>query len=106
MTGAATATKEAMTGAAVATFNAIADVSEILRRTLHAGVQSVGASCIIHDLVAAPSTAMTLSLTLYEVAEDPSSRNRPDIRQVVNNQVQLTRSPTASTVPANSLPRM
>jgi Pvc16 N-terminal domain len=79
----------------VATFSAIADVSEILRRTLHAGVQTVGATCIIHDLVAAPSTAMTLSLTLYEVAEDPSSRNRPDIRQVVNNQVLLTRSPTA-----------
>lgn len=79
----------------MATFNAIADVSEILRRTLHAGVQVVGASCIIHDLVASPSTAMTLSLTLYEVAEDPSSRNRPDIRSVVNNQVMVTRSPTA-----------
>jgi hypothetical protein len=80
---------------AVATFNAIADVSEILRRTLHAGVQSVGASCIVHDLVASPSVGMTLSLTLYEIAEDPSSRNRPDLRTVVNNQVTVQRSPTA-----------
>ena len=79
----------------MATFNAIADVTEIVRRTLDAGVQSVGATCIVHDLVTTPSLGMTLSLTLYEIAEDPSARNRPDIRTVVNNQVLVTRSPTA-----------
>ncbi len=79
----------------MATFNAIADVSEILRRTLDAGVQTIGATCIVHDLVASPSIGMTLSLTLYEIAEDPSSRNRADRRIVQNNQVTVTRSPTA-----------
>ena len=79
----------------MATFHAIAEVSEILRRTLDAGVQPIGASCIVHDLVAAPAVGMTLTLTLYEIAEDPSARNRPDLRVIVNNQVTLQRSPTA-----------
>lgn len=79
----------------MATFRAIADVSEILRRTLDAGVQPIPASCILHDLVTVPAVGMTLTLTLYEIAEDPSARNKPDIRVVQNNQVTLQRSPTA-----------
>ena len=79
----------------MATFRAIADVSEILRRTLDAGVQTIPASCIAHDLVTVPAVGMTLTLTLYEIAEDPSARNKPDIRVVQNNQVTLQRSPTA-----------
>jgi hypothetical protein len=80
----------------MATFNAIQEVSEILRRTLHDGLNSsVGATCIIHDLVNTPSAAMTLTLTLYEVAEDPSARNKPDIRILENNQVTTQRSPAA-----------
>jgi hypothetical protein len=81
--------------ATMATFQAIADVSEILRRTLDAGVQPIGASCIVHDLLTTPAIGMTLTLTLYEIAEDPSSRNRPDLRTLQNNQVSITRSPTA-----------
>lgn len=79
----------------MATFHAIADVSEIVRRTLDTGVQAVGASCIVHDLVTSPPLGMTLSLTLYEIAEDPSSRNRADIRTIQNGQVMFQRSPTA-----------
>lgn len=79
----------------MASFQAIADVSEILRRTLDAGVQPIGAACIVHDLVAAPAVGMTLTLTLYEITEDPSSRNRPDIRVVTGNQITFTRSPAA-----------
>lgn len=79
----------------MATFHAIADVSEILRRTLDAGVKPIGASCIVHDLVTAPAVGMTLTLTLYEIAEDPSARNRPDIRIVQNNQITFQRSPAA-----------
>ncbi len=79
----------------MATFHAIADVSEILRRTLDAGVSSIGATCIVHDLVQAPAVGMTLTLTLYEISEDPSARNRPDIRVVQNNQVSFQRSPSA-----------
>jgi len=79
----------------MATFRAIAEVTEILRRTLNAGVQTTGATCIVHDLVNAPSIGMTLTLTLYEIAEDPSARNRPDLRVVQSNQVTYQRSPTA-----------
>jgi len=79
----------------VGTFQAIAEVSEILRRTLDAGVQPIGAQCILHDLVAAPAIGMTLTLTLYEISEDPSARNRPDIRTVQNGQISFQRSPAS-----------
>lgn len=79
----------------MATFNAIREVSEVLRRTLDAGMQSIGAGCIVHDLVDTPAVGMTLTLTLYEIAEDPSARNRPDIRVVLNNQITTQRSPTS-----------
>lgn len=79
----------------MATFQAIADVSEVLRRTLNAGVAAIGASCIVHDLVTAPAVGMTLTLTLYEIAEDPSARNRPDIRTVQSGKVTFTRAPAS-----------
>jgi len=44
-------------------FNAIAEVSQILQRTLDAGVQNVGAQCVVHDLVSTPSIGMTLTRT-------------------------------------------
>jgi hypothetical protein len=77
------------------TFNAIRDVSEILKGVLDTGLTEVGASCIVHDLVTTPAVGMTLTLTLYEVAEDPSARNRPDLRVVVNDRVETRRSPAA-----------
>jgi hypothetical protein len=77
------------------TFNAIREVSEVLKRVLDTALTNVGASCIVHDLVTTPAVGMTLTLTLYEVAEDPSARNRPDIRVVVNNQVETRRSPAS-----------
>ncbi len=79
----------------MATYDAIRDVSEILRRILDAGVNAVGASCQNHDLITQPATAMTLTLTLYEVGEDPSSRNRPDVRVLANQQVLTRRSPAS-----------
>jgi hypothetical protein len=80
-------------GAAVATFNAIKEVSEVLRNVLDAGLAPIGATCSIHDLVAQPATGMTLTLTLYEIAEDPSARNKPDIRTIQGNQVTTRRPP-------------
>ena len=77
------------------TFNAIRDVSEILKRVLDAGLVDVGASCIVHDLVTTPAVGMTLSLTLYEITEDPSARNRPDLRVSVNDRVEARRSPAS-----------
>jgi hypothetical protein len=75
------------------TFNAIRDVSEILKGVLDSGLANVGAGCIVHDLVTTPAVGMTLTLTLYEVAEDPSARNRPDLRVVVNDRIETRRPP-------------
>src|SRR5215510_1322322 len=77
------------------TFNAIRDVSEILKGVLDTALADVGAGCIVHDLVTTPAVGMTLTLTLYEVAEDPSARNRPDLRVMVNDKVELRRSPAS-----------
>lgn len=77
------------------TYNAIRDVSEILKGVLDTGLDEVGASCVVHDLVTTPAVGMTLTLTLYEVAEDPSARNRPDLRVMVNDKVETRRPPAA-----------
>jgi hypothetical protein len=45
--------------------------------------------------VTTPAVGMTLTLTLYEIAEDPSARNRPDLRVVVNDKVETRRSPVS-----------
>ena len=76
----------------MATFDAIMEVSTILQAVLSDRLTAVAATCINHDLVTTPSTGMTLTLTLYEVAEDPSARNKPDIRVVVGSQVTTQRS--------------
>jgi len=77
------------------TFNAIRDASEILKRVLDTGLADVGASCIVHDLVTTPAVGMTLTLTLYEIAQDPSARNRPDLRTIVNDKIETRRSPVS-----------
>ena len=35
---------------------------------------------------------MTLTETLYEIAQDPSARNRPDLRVIVNDKIETRRS--------------
>lgn len=77
------------------TFNAIRDVSEILKGVLDTALGEIGAGCIVHDLVTTPAVGMTLTLTLYEIAEDPATRNRPDLRILVNDRIE-TRRPPAS----------
>ena len=77
------------------TFNAIRDASEVLKGVLDNALREIGATCIVHDLVTTPAVGMTLTLTLYEIAEDPSARNRPDQRVVVNDRVETRRSPVS-----------
>jgi len=77
------------------TFNAIRDVSEILKGVLDSALRDVGAGCIVHDLVTTPAVGMTLTLTLYEIAQDPSARNRPDQRIIVNDKIETRRTPAS-----------
>jgi hypothetical protein len=67
------------------TFNAVRDASEILKRLLDTALVDVGESCIVHDLVTTSAVGMTLTLMLYEIARDPSARNRPDLRVIVKD---------------------
>lgn len=77
------------------TFNAIRDVSEILKGVLDSALRDIGAGCIVHDLVTTPAVGMTLTLTLYEIAQDPSARNRPDQRIIVNDKIETRRTPVS-----------
>jgi hypothetical protein len=81
----------------MATYDAIQEVSEILRRTLETNLGSVvmGATCLLHDLVTTPAAGMTLTLTLYEIADDWSGRNKPDLRTIQAGAVQIQRPPAS-----------
>lgn len=62
------------------TYQVIGDVSQTLQSILEAGLQAVDATwkAELHDLVATPSASPAkLTIFLYDVAEDPSARNRP-----------------------------
>jgi hypothetical protein len=87
----------------VGTFNAIRDVTETLRDVLRAGFAAapvVDADCEIHDLttpISIPPPRPLLTLTLHDLVEDPSARNRPNRRHfdAVQQRV-VTRRPPAS----------
>jgi hypothetical protein len=76
----------------MATFEAIQEVSNILQIVLDQRLKGIGATCVNHDLLTTPAVGKTLTLTLYEVAEDPSARNKPDIRVVSGTQVTTRRA--------------
>ena len=70
-------------------FNAIRDVTETLRDMLRAGfaqVPVINADCDAHDLttpIAVPPPRPLLTVTLYDVIEDPAARNRPNERRYI-----------------------
>lgn len=84
-------------------FNAIRDVSETLRDLLRAGLAAppvIDADCEVHDLttpIAIPPPRPLLTVTLYDVVEDPNARNRPNQRRFdpVLQRI-VTRRPPAS----------
>jgi hypothetical protein len=79
----------------MATFDALRDVSAILKSVIDAGLSVIPtATCEVHDLLTTPA-AMTVTLTPYEIAEDASSRNKADIRIVSNHVVTTQRPPAA-----------
>lgn len=62
------------------TYEVIGDVSQTLQTLLNAELQAVNGAwgAVLHDLVAPPSgSPPRLTIFLYDIAEDPSSRNRP-----------------------------
>ena len=75
--------------------NVISDVSLTLQQVLHDSLVSLDPQFFVDvsDLQGQMSTSpLHLTLFLFEVVEDPSAKNRPPVRQVVNQAV-LTRKP-------------
>ena len=86
--------------ARVADFNVISDTSKTLAKVLSAGLAPLGADCQVNDLfvpIGLPPAKPLLTLTLYEIIEDPSARNRPTRRKVdrVTGKVISSRAPAA-----------
>jgi hypothetical protein len=67
-------------------FGVVADVSTIIVERLNRaleGVQPEGAEAVLNDLSGnLQFTLPTLTVFLYEIAEDPTSRNRPPVRSL------------------------
>jgi hypothetical protein len=75
--------------------NVISDVSSTLQQLLHESLVSLDPQFFVDvsDLQGQMSTSpLHLTIFLFEVVEDPSAKNRPPVRQVVNQTV-LTRKP-------------
>jgi Pvc16 N-terminal domain len=73
----------------VGSFDAIRDVTETLRDMLRAGFAQapvINAECEANDLtttIAIPPPRPLLTVTLYDVVEDPGARNRPNEREYI-----------------------
>lgn len=86
------------------TFDAIRDVTVTLRDALIAGfaqAPAVSADVQAHDLttpIAVPPPRPLLTVTLYDVVEDPAARNRPNERVFVDGPPKriIVRRPPAS----------
>ncbi len=84
----------------VSDFNAIADVSatlvEVLTKGLHVGFPNDAPKVLLRDLKDDP-TENAITVFLYDVSEDASTRNRPATvrRENIGNSVNSVRSPMA-----------
>jgi hypothetical protein len=78
--------------------NVIGDVSLTLQTVLHDALISLDPAFFVDvsDLQGVISTSpQHLTIFLFEVVEDPSAKNRPQIREVVNNNTVLRKAPIA-----------
>jgi hypothetical protein len=78
--------------------NVISDVSLTLQQVLHDSLVSLDPQFFVEvsDLQGQMSTSpLHLTIFLFEVVEDPSAKNRPPVRQVVNQAVFTRKPPVA-----------
>lgn len=79
-------------------FGVVADVSTIIVRRLERAMLELGsgATAILDDLSKPVEAAVpTLTVFLYEIAEDPTSRNRPPVRSLPPNPPTTRKPPMA-----------
>jgi len=81
----------------VATADVIAAVSATLEARLTAAMSTIGPPVPVvelHDLVALPpSDPPTVTLFLYQIVEDPTTRNRPKTTRIVNGMARTLKQP-------------
>ena len=81
----------------MASSDVLASVSETLRARLTAGLSSLGPPAPIaelHDLATLPTSAPPrATLFLYDVVEEPTSRNRPKTTELVAGVVRVRKQP-------------
>lgn len=80
-------------------FGVIADVSSIIERELTEALKPLGTPppiAVLHDLSEkVPTSPAKLTVFLYEVAEDPTSRNRPPVRSLPPGPLTTRKPPMA-----------
>ncbi len=79
-------------------FNVVADVSETLRATLDSalGALTPAATAVLSDLQGTIATdPARVTVYLFEIVEDPTSRNRPHRVTTVGDDIEVTRPPMA-----------
>jgi hypothetical protein len=75
-------------------FGVVADVSTIILDRLTRALLDLGGRAELSDLETRPD-GMVLSVFLYEIAEDPTSRNRPPVRSLPPNPPMTRKPPMA-----------
>lgn len=73
----------------------IADVSTTLETVLNGALSFMRASAALQDLQETPPRDTVLGIFLFEVAEDPSSRNRSKVRASTPPDIALRKPPMA-----------
>jgi hypothetical protein len=80
-------------------FGVIADVSSIIERELTQALSTLSSDppiAVLHDLSETPpASPPKLTVFLYEVAEDPTSRNRPPVRSLPPGPLTTRKPPMA-----------
>lgn len=75
--------------------NVVDEVSQSLVGLLQDGLGGLGATVETDDLQSPPQTALRLTLFLFETGEDPSARNRPQVRHYSAPDVHISKPPMA-----------
>lgn len=81
-------------------FGVVADVSTIIEDRLNRALQGLGSepfpTAVLSDLIDTPQPGQPmLTIFLYEIAEDPTSRNRPPVRSLPPNAPTSRKPPMA-----------
>ncbi len=76
-------------------FNVVDEVSQSLVGVLQEGLTILGASVDTDDLQGPMAGTLNLTVFLFEVGEDPLSRNRPRTRELQSPDIRISRPPLA-----------